>query len=333
MTRLFQWLCSAAVSLIALSSGFSSTAAFAQASPKPALQTIRIGGLRADSMIRLYHAERAGYLAQEGLKAEFTLLGSGPAVASAVVSGSVDVGYSAVVPGIFARANQQPLRMFMTMATESGAAGQQGTWIAVRDASPARSLKDLAGKTVAINASGALCELLVRDHLAKAGVAYDAVKIVVLPFPQMQAALQTGNADAACLTEPFFAAAKLAPQVRARALAAGMVADLAPQTRVAQDGMFVRDDWGSANKDVLRKLIKATARATEDFRKKPALYRQQMVEEFKLTPATANQIAIYFDFGELSAQPRDLQPILNAMQRHGLLKSELKAEDVVLPLN
>ncbi len=307
--------------------------ALAQAPSQPALQTVRIGGLRADSMIRLYHAERAGYLAQEGLKAEFTLLGSGPAVASAIVSGSVDVGYSAVVPVIFARANQQPVRMFMTMATESGAAGQQGTWIAVPGASPARSLKDLAGKTVAINASGALCELLVRDHLAKAGVAYDAVKIVVLPFPQMQAALQTGNADAACLTEPFFAAAKLAPQVRARALAAGMVADLTPQTRVAQDGMFVRDDWGSANKEVLRKLIKATARATEDFRKKPSLYRQQMVQEFKLTPATADQIAIYFDFGELSAQPRDLQPILAAMQRHGLLKSDLKAEDVVLPLN
>ena len=46
-----------------------------------ALQVVRIGGLRADSMIRLYHAERAGYLAQEGIKPEFTMLGSGPAVA------------------------------------------------------------------------------------------------------------------------------------------------------------------------------------------------------------------------------------------------------------
>jgi ABC-type nitrate/sulfonate/bicarbonate transport system substrate-binding protein len=317
-------LCAAAAALALVAAG---------ATAADAPQTVRIGGLRADSMIRLYHAERAGYLAKEGLKAEFTLLGSGPAVASAVVSGSVDVGYSAVVPGIFARANNQPYKMFMTMATESGEAGHQGTWIAVKDASAVRSVKDLAGKTVAINASGALCELLVRDHLAKAGVPYDAVKKVVLPFPQMQAALETGNADAACLTEPFFAAARMAPNVKARALAAGMVADLDPKTRVAQDGMFVRDDWGSKNKDVLRKLVKAVARATEDFKKDPSLYRKQMVEEFKLKPAMAEQIAIYFDFGDLAAQPRDLQPVVVAMQRNGLLKSDMKAEDVVLPLD
>jgi NitT/TauT family transport system substrate-binding protein len=318
-------------SLRAAAAALALVCAAAHAADAP--QTVRIGGLRADSMIRLYHAERAGYLAKEGLKAEFTLLGSGPAVASAVVSGSVDVGYSAVVPGIFARANNQPYKMFMTMATESGEAGHQGTWIAVKDASSVRSLKDLAGKTVAINASGALCELLVRDHLAKAGVSYDAVKKVVLPFPQMQAALETGNADAACLTEPFFAAARLAPNVKARALVAGMVADLDPKTRVAQDGMFVRDDWGSAHKDVLRKLVKAVARATEDFRKDPSLYRRQMVEEFKLKPAMAEQIAIYFDFGDLAAQPRDLQQVIAAMQRNGLLKADFKADDVVLPLD
>jgi ABC-type nitrate/sulfonate/bicarbonate transport system substrate-binding protein len=125
----------------------------------------------------------------------------------------------------------------------------------------------------------------------------------------------------------------MAPNVKARALAAGMVADLDPKTRVAQDGMFVRDDWGSKNKDVLRKLVKAVARATEDFKKDPSLYRKQMVEEFKLKPAMAEQIAIYFDFGDLAAQPRDLQPVVVAMQRNGLLKSDMKAEDVVLPLD
>ncbi len=298
-----------------------------------ALQVVRIGGLRADSMIRLYHAERAGYLAQEGLKPEFTMLGSGPAVASAVVSGSVDVGYSAIVPGIFARANNQPYKMFMTMATETGEAGHQGTWIAVKGASPVREPKDLPGKTIAINASGALCELLVRDHLAKAGVPFGAVKIVVLPFPQMQAALETGNADAACLTEPFFASARLAANVKARAVAYGMVADMDAKTRIAQDGMFVRDDWGNAHKDVLRKLVKAVARATEDFKKDPALYRRQMVEEFKLKPEMAEQIAIYFDFGDIAAQPRDLQPLLAAMQRNGMLKPDAKAEDFVLKLD
>ncbi|MBS0447779.1 MAG: ABC transporter substrate-binding protein [Proteobacteria bacterium] len=314
-----------------LGAALAATALAAQAAD--ALQTIRIGGLRADSMIRLYHAEHAGYLAQEGLKPEFTILGSGPAVASAVVGGSVDVGYSAIVPGIFARANGQPYKMFMTMATESGDAGHQGTWIAVKGASPVQTPKDLAGKTIAINASGALCELLVRDHLARAGLKFDAVKIVVLPFPQMPAALQTGNADAACLTEPFYAASRLDPNLKARAVAEGMIADLKPGVRVAQDGMFVRDDWGAAHKELLRKLVKAVGRATDDFKKDPGLYRKQMVQEFKLKPETADQIAIYFDFGDLAARPGDLQPLLAGMQRNGMLKPDAKADDFVLKLD
>lgn len=296
------------------------------------LQTVRIGGIRADGMLRLYRAERAGYLAKEGLKAEFTLLASGPAVTSAVVSGSVDVGYSAIVPAIFARANGQPYKMFMTLNTESGAPGQQGTWLVVRGDAAPKTAKDLTGKTVAINASGALCELTLRDHLAKSGVPYNEVKKVVLPFPQMQAALETGNADAACLTEPFFVAARLATRVRARAVAVGMIADL-PNARVAQDGMFVRDDWGTANKEVLRKLLRAVTRATDDYRNNPQLYRREMAQEFKFTPDIAKLMAIYFDFGELAAQPRDLQPLVTAMQRNGMLKNDFKAEDLVLPLN
>lgn len=307
-------------------------AACAVAHAADALQTVRVAGLRADSMIRLFHAERAGYLAQEGLKAEFTMLGSGPAVVSAIVSGSVDVGYSALVPAVFARANGQPIRMFMTMATESGASGHQGTWIVVARSSAARSVADLAGKTVAINASGALCELLVRDHLMKAGVAYDAVKKVVLPFPQMQAALETGNADAACMAEPFFANAKLAPRVQARALAAGMLAALDPAKPIAQDGVFVREDWGRAHAETLRKLLRATERATEDFRKNPSLYRRQMIEEFKLKPEVAEQIAIYFEFGSPAARVEDVQPLLAAMQRHGLLAADFRADEFVLAL-
>lgn len=297
-----------------------------------ALEVVRIGGLRADSMIRLFHAERAGYFAKEGLKAEFTVLGSGPAVVSAIVSKSVDVGYSAIVPAVFARANGQPIRMFMTLATESGASDHQGTWIAVADASPVRSVKALAGKTVAINASGALCELLVRDHLAQAGVPYDAVKKVVLPLPQMQAALEVGNADAACMAEPYFANAKLAPKLRARALAAGMLAALDPARPIAQDGMFVREDWGRAHAGVLRKLLRATERATEDFRKDPALYRRGMIAEFKLRPEVADQVAIYFEFGSLAAKAGDVQPLLAAMQRHGLLQGGVDADEFVLPL-
>ncbi|MDE1949145.1 MAG: ABC transporter substrate-binding protein [Burkholderiales bacterium] len=297
------------------------------------VETIRVAALRADTMIRFKQAEEAGYLAKEGLRVEISYLGSGPAVMSALVSGSADVGYSAVVPAIFAHAAGQPVRMVMTLATESGKPGEQGTWIGVKGSSPIKTVAGLKGHTVAINASGALCELMVRDQLAKAGVSWDDVKKIVVPFPQMQAALELGNADAACFAEPFFAAASVAPKVQARALTAGMLAALSPDRRIAEDGLFVTTAWGEKHRDALVRLEHALTQATDDFKKDPERYRSMMVKEFKLDPAVGKKVAIYFAFGGVATDAGDLQPILDAMLHYGMLAKPMSAESFILPIS
>ncbi len=72
----------------------------------------------------------------------------------------------------------------------------------------------------------AFASLTLRDHLAAAGMAWSDLRIVVLPFPQMEAALQQGAIDSACVINPFQASIMNNPDIGAVRIAAGMLADL-----------------------------------------------------------------------------------------------------------
>jgi len=75
---------------------------------------------------------------------------------------------------------------------------------------PARSwiktLQERKGKTVASNATNGGCDLMIRDHIRAAGILASAMKMVVIPFPQMKGALELGTVDAVCAVDPFYAA-------------------------------------------------------------------------------------------------------------------------------
>ena len=72
-----------------------------------------------------------------------------------------------------------------------------------------------------MNAAGASCEVQLRAYLMDAGVPWDSIRVLILPFPQMPAALQLGNADVACTIEPFHSAILLSPQIEGRTVIEG----------------------------------------------------------------------------------------------------------------
>jgi NitT/TauT family transport system substrate-binding protein len=73
----------------------------------------------------------------------------------------------------------------------------------VMPGSPARSLKDLQGMTIGVNAPGNILYLLVAAALADSGMPVTAVKWRYIRLPLMAQALKTGKVAAATLPEPF----------------------------------------------------------------------------------------------------------------------------------
>jgi len=79
--------------------------------------------------------------------------------------------------------------------------GAQGLY--VMPGSPVRTLADLVGKTIGVNAPGNILYLLAASVLTDSGVNASQVRFAYYPLPEMAAMLKAGKIAAAVLPEPF----------------------------------------------------------------------------------------------------------------------------------
>jgi sulfonate transport system substrate-binding protein len=125
----------------------------------------------------------------------------GPSMLQAFEGGSLDVGYIASTPLIFAQAAAQQVTAVAGWATA-------GTAYALVSAPGVRSIKswaDLKGKRVAYQ-QGTAVESALLEGLKTAGLTLRDITSVNLPTTQIAAALQGGSADAGIEVEPLLSA-------------------------------------------------------------------------------------------------------------------------------
>ena len=86
--------------------------------------------------------------------------------------------------------------------------GAQGLY--VMPGAHIRSLADLEGKTIGVNAPGNILYLLAASALADHGLRVSGARFAYYPLPEMAAMLKAGKITAAVLPEPFASQAELA---------------------------------------------------------------------------------------------------------------------------
>jgi len=298
------------------------------AAQQPVLQKIRLGYLRTYAMLPLYQAVEKGYFKAQGLDVELNVLNNGPAVASAVMSGSLDIGYAASIPIAAARSRGQDFRFFAAAAYQSAASPL--TMYVASKRSGVESFKDMAGKTVAVNAAGGGCELGAQDHAQAAGVAWRDIKLVVVPFPQIQAALELGNADAACIVDPFFSSIMASGKIGAKVIAVGPVANLGEQ-RVMVDGFFAREGWLHNNAKTAAAFAAALEAGALDLQNNPALMPQLLVSKLRFPEAVARAVK-FTPVTNMTVNAADLEPLVDAMKRRGFITTDMSPEAVSFTL-
>ena len=170
----------------------------AAAVPAAAAEKLRLGYLRSDlHHLAAWVAIEKGFFSDEGLDVEVAgIFNAGAEEMSAFASKSLDVGYLGMAPSVTGVANR-------AASVKAGAlANAEGSAIVVRADSPARTLKDLAGKTIAIPGYASVQDFLIRRALEAAGLAPAAVTIIVIKPPEMLAALETRQVEAFIAWEP-----------------------------------------------------------------------------------------------------------------------------------
>ena len=297
--------------------------------PAAAEETVRLAFLKTAGIVSVIDAQQMGLFSKEGLKVEMITLNNGPAAVSAVVGGSAEIGTAATLPVISAVAEHQPIRMFMISFVERSSVEESLVeHLAASARSRIQTLQDLKGKTVSSNATNGGCDLMIRDHIRAAGIPASAMKMVVIPFPQMQAALELGTVDAVCAIPPFYSAIMASRQIKPTLLATGIIADLPQVGSFALGGYFARSDWLAKNKTVAAGFMRAMMAADKDLAAHLDKYHQLIVSEFKMAAELADKIGFAPNTGSVVAEPEQFETPIAAMVRTGLLKEPIAAADV-----
>jgi NitT/TauT family transport system substrate-binding protein len=125
---------------------------------------------------------------------ELSYFGSPADMANAIVSRSIDVGYTGVTIASIARSKGQPI---IIVASSAG----KGTAIIVGTKTSIQKVEDLKGKTIG-QVVGGIQDVQLREQLRMVGLSMKDVNPIAISFADLPAALQNGSIDAFCGGEP-----------------------------------------------------------------------------------------------------------------------------------
>jgi sulfonate transport system substrate-binding protein len=214
-------------------------------------------------------------------KIEWAKFVGGPPIIAAQTGGSLDVGWMAETPLIFAQAAGSPVKIVAVSKTVDG--GGSPYALVVKPDSPIRTVADLKGKSVSFM-KGTVLHYFVARLLDKQGLSLKDIKPV-------QASgfgtglLDKGSADAITIGEPYLT----------QALDAGKVRVLASGAPPNTPGFFylVASDAALADPakaKAIGDLVARAARATRWQRENPAKAAPALAKRYNVDGAVAEKI-------------------------------------------
>jgi NitT/TauT family transport system substrate-binding protein len=283
-----------------------------------ALALVRVATIPIDAGSEVYYADKLGFFAKNGIQVEITALNSGSAVTAGVVGGAADVGQSNAVPLSQAHERGIPLVIVAAANHYSGKAQQAG--LIVDKDSPIKTAKDFNGKTIGIAGIRGIMEVGIRAWLDKNGADANSVKLLDMPFPEMAAAVSAHRIDGAVLTEPVFSANVKTGKYR-------VIAD--PYTAIAPEFLmgawFSTSAWAQANP----KLVTAYSKSILEAAKWANTHQKQSAQILEdATKVPMGESVHRVPFAE-RLDAADLQPLIDACAKYGLLKTAFPAQQLL----
>lgn len=209
---------------------------------------------------------------------------SGPAIVSAATGGSVDVGWMASTPLIFAQSAGSPLKIVAAFDAVPATDGRAGMGIVVPTASPIRSIADLKGKRLSYS-MGTITQYIAMETLASAGLTLNDITPVISTVERAAPLLETGHADALVAVEPILSRLVQSGQARLLSRAVDHVRELhfivAPDAALAKPHIvnFIGD------------FIRRTGRGLEWWGEHPDAAANETAGLYQVSPPVAEVIA------------------------------------------
>src|SRR3954451_17587818 len=230
--------------------------------------TLKVGVIPIADVAPLYVGIKQGFFKAENLNIQPQLAEGGATITAQTVSGDLQVGFSNATSLVIAASKKLPVQIVASGV--HGAGSEDKAWDAVlsKKGTPIKDPKDLEGKTVSVNNLNNVGPLTINNAMEKAGADYKKVKYVEVPFPDANAALDTGRIDAAWVVEPFVS--PRAAQGAQEVLQA--FAQAARDVTVAT--YFVTKQYAAQNKDVVDRFVRPINKSLAYAQSHPDVVRQ-----------------------------------------------------------
>lgn len=287
---------------LALSAG-SLRVARAQSVP-----TLRIATIPLENSAQAFYAKETGLFAKAGLDVDLTSIQSGSAVAAAVASNAVDIGFASLVPLALAHVKHIPFVLVAPGAEWTQAARNDALFVPAT--SPVRTGKDLDGKTLACAGLGTLTEYAARAWIDRNGGDATSVKFLEMGYVAMPAALAAGRVDAALVNEPYLGAAKRQSRLIAY-----------PFDAVAREfligGWFATAQWAQDHPELVSRFA-AAMRAAADWANDPsnAAASAAILERYTKIDPSLLATMVRVRFAE-RLTPATIQPQIDVAAKYG----------------
>jgi NitT/TauT family transport system substrate-binding protein len=167
---------------------------------------VKVGVIPIVDVAPIYLGQKKGFFASRKIELTMESGQGGAAIVPGVVSGQFQFGFSNLTSLLIAQTKNVPIKVVSNGVASTGKAGADFGGVTVKKDSPIKTAADLAGKKVAVNTLKNIGDTTVRESVRKAGGDPSGIKFVEIPFPNMPAALEAGQVDAAWVVEPSLSA-------------------------------------------------------------------------------------------------------------------------------
>ena len=178
----------------------------AAASQPAQADPVRIGIANAISDVSIFIADRKGYFRDEGLSVVITGFASGANMVAPLGVGDLDAGGGSASAGFY-NAVARGIKMRIVADKASSLPGYAVNRLIVHkshvDSGRFKTLADLKGMKVALNAPGVSAQVTLDVALKKGGLTRADIESTNIPMTDYVIALQNKAADASFATEPF----------------------------------------------------------------------------------------------------------------------------------
>lgn len=312
----------AALVLTGCSGGGSTDEAAPSEDGSSSVSTITVGMIPVTEFASVYVAVDQGFFEEEGLDVETQIIQNAASIAPSVINGQLQFGTAASSPFLSAVDQGLPLIGVANGSSVPTDESQDPFAVVVSADSDIEGPLDLAGKTVAVNALGSGSHVTTVAAIEQAGGDHTETTFVAMPFPDMLAALERGNIDAAKVVEPFVIQAV---ESGARVISSPLTQTLQPEGTYSL--FFTSNDFAAENPDIVEKFKRAVDKASRAAAEDRSLVGIALENHANLAPDLFEKMntPVYTDDLNTDA----LQHTADLMTQYGFLNQELDVSKAI----